>query len=70
MFGNSGGQYVLFWLAPDSAAYHAAPPIRETVTHQIGSEKSAALMATLDKIFPVTQSYEVQRRSDLSNLGK
>jgi hypothetical protein len=70
MYGNSGGQFVVFWLALDTPAYHAAPPVNKILTRQLGEEKGPALIATLEKIFPVTQFYEVERRPDLSNLGK
>jgi hypothetical protein len=37
---------------------------------ELGKERSAEVLATLDRVFPVRQSYEVERRADLSNLGR
>jgi hypothetical protein len=71
-FANSygKGEYMLWWLAPDAAAYAGAPPVREVVARQLGEAQSAEIFAVLDRAFPVVESYEVERRPDLSNLGE
>ncbi len=70
MFGHSGGQWTLLWLAPDEAKYNAAPPVLTTLEKAIGREKAAAMFARLDALFPAEETYEVERRADLSNLGR
>jgi hypothetical protein len=64
------GEYMLLWLAPDAARYRAAPPIADVLAQELGKEKCAAVLATLETVFPVQKSYEVERRPDLSNLGR
>jgi hypothetical protein len=54
LFGT--GHLVLLWLAPDSAALDAAPPL------------SAALKARLEAAAPLRDSLRLERRDDLSNL--
>jgi hypothetical protein len=70
MFGHSGGQWILFWLAPDKAAYNAAPPVITTLEKAVGREQAAAMFARLDALLPAKETYEVERRVDLSNLGR
>jgi hypothetical protein len=64
------GEYVLLWVAPDAARYRAAPPIAAVLAQQLGQQKSAEVLATLNQVFPLQKSYEVERRPDLSNLGR
>lgn len=68
-YGGTQGDLVLMWLAPDEAAYAGAPAVVAALEKQLGGEKAAALMAQLDSLFPVTQSWEMRRRDDMSNLG-
>jgi|GEM_PF-2242456 len=69
-FGNSQGEYILLWLAPDSTQYRIAPPIPKVLAQELGKRKSKEIVAMLKKIFPLRESYEIERRLDLSNLGK
>lgn len=64
------GEYTVWWLAPDAATQAGARPIREVVASQLGAPQSAEIFATLDRVFPVVESYDVERRPDLSNLGE
>jgi hypothetical protein len=70
LFGHSGGQMILFWLAPSKTSYQAAPPLNTTTEVALGKAKSDAMFARLDALFPAKESYEVERRLDLSNLGR
>jgi hypothetical protein len=63
------GEYMVWWLAPDSAAYMSAPSIQDVLDAQLGSQRSAELRGALDAVFPVEAFYDVERRADLSNLG-
>ena len=64
------GEFMLWWLAPDSASYKGAPPFQTAVARQLGQKQSAEIFKVLEKVFPVEESYEVERRPDLCNLGK
>jgi hypothetical protein len=70
MFGKRAGETVLFWLASDSLAYRRAPSVNDALEFQVGKERSAQLLARLTKYFSVVETYEVERRTDLSNLGR
>ena len=69
-YGGAQGDWVLLWLAPDEAAYRAAPDLTDALVKQLGAEKGAQLAANLARLFPVKASYDVERRLDLSNLGE
>ncbi len=69
-YGGPQGDMVLMWLAPDEAAYATAPALAVVLEKQLGAETAAALVAQLDALFPVTQSWEMRRRDDMSNLGR
>lgn len=64
------GEYMVWWLAQDSATYMSAPSIQDVLDTQLGSQKSAELRGALDAVFPVEEFYDVERRADLSNLGR
>lgn len=64
------GEFMLWWLAPDSASYRSAPSLRDALAPELGPQKSAEVLAALDRVFPLKESYEVERRPDLSNLGR
>ncbi len=64
------GEYMVWWLAPDSTAYGNAPSIPDALDRQLGPQKSAELRGVLAEIFPVEELYEIARRPDLSNLGR
>ncbi|MGD1047319.1 MAG: hypothetical protein ABR899_01040 [Candidatus Krumholzibacteriaceae bacterium] len=69
-FGNNQGEYILLWLAPDPARYQAASTLQKALAQQLGERKGAEDVATLEKLFPLRASYEIEKRLDLSNLGK
>lgn len=69
-FGSSQGEYILLWLAPDSARYEAAPTLQKSLTQEFGERKSEEAVAMLEKFFPLRASYEIEKRLDLCNLGK
>lgn len=69
-YGGVQGDLMLMWLAPDEATYAGAPAVAEVLEKQLGAEKAAAVMAELEVLFPVTQSWEMTRRDDMSNLGE
>jgi hypothetical protein len=69
-FGSSQGEYILLWLAPDSARYQAAPTLQKALTQELGESKGGEVVASLEKLFPLRTSYEIEKRLDLSNLGK
>lgn len=69
-FGNNQGEYILLWLSSDPARYRAAPTLQKALTQQLGERKGAEDVAMLEKLFPLRASYEVEKRLDLSNLGK
>jgi hypothetical protein len=63
-------EFMVWWLAPDAASYRDAQPIPAALAEQLGQRQSAELLAVLDEVFPLQESYEVDRRADLSNLGR
>jgi hypothetical protein len=69
-FGNNQGEYILLWLAPDPGRYQAAPTLQQALTQELGERKSGEVGAMLEKLFPLRASYEIEKRLDLSNLGK
>lgn len=64
------GEYQVWWLAPDAATYRAAPSLASVLELQMGADAAAELLATLAAVFPLREAYEVERRSDLCNLGR
>jgi hypothetical protein len=64
------GEVMLFWLAKDDDAYRAARPLRAEMERQFGKKEAEKLANALQQNFPLQESYEVERRPDLSNLGK
>jgi hypothetical protein len=64
------GEYMLWWMADDPSVYKSAEPLQTVLRRQLGSRQSEKVLATLKKVFPVQESYEVERRADLSNLGQ
>ena len=64
------GECQAWWLAPDAATYQAAPPVADVLRERLGEDAAKALLATLDAVFPLRESYEVERRGDLCNLGR
>jgi hypothetical protein len=70
VYGNNQGEYILLWLAADAAQYRGVPTLKEALQQALGIPKSAALLASLDKVFPLRKSMELEKRLDLSNLGK
>ncbi len=64
------GEYMTWWLAPDAAAYAAAPSVQSVLEKQLGVEAAGALLAKLGAVFPTRETYEVVRRGDLCNLGR
>ena len=69
-FGRNQGEYILMWLASDAAQYHGAPTLKAALQQALGVPKSKALLASLEKTFPLKQSFEIEKRPDLSNLGQ
>lgn len=69
-FGDNQGEYILLWLATDSAQYQSAPSIQTVLTQELGNDKAKEMMGMLDKYFPLQKSYEIEKRLDLCNLGK
>ncbi len=70
VFGYNQDEYILLWLAPDSARYRVAPTMHEALTQELGERKSGEIVAMLEKFFPLRAWYEIEKRLDLSNLGK
>jgi hypothetical protein len=68
-YGGVQGDLMLMWLAPNDAAYAGAPGVANVLEKQLGAEKAAAVMAELALLFPVTESWEMTRRDDMSNLS-
>lgn len=69
-YGGPQGDMVLMWLAPDEATYAQAPTLADALAKQLGPERAAQLMAELERYYPVSQSWEMTRRDDMSNLGR
>jgi hypothetical protein len=68
VYGSS--DIICMWLAPDSAALRAAPRIKDLVTRHLGADPARKFWKRLDSVFPVTSTLTVERRPELSNLGK
>ena len=64
------GEFMVWWMATDSASYRKALRVRGWLDQQLSREASEKLLGTLDEVFPLKESYEVERRPDLSNLGR
>jgi hypothetical protein len=69
-FGDTQGEYILLWLAPDSTLYGGAPTLPGALAREWGDQESKEAVALLNQLFPLRASYEIERRLDLSNLGK
>lgn len=69
-YGGPQGDMVVMWLAADEASYAQAPTLAEALAKQLGAERAGQLVAQLESLFPVTQSWEMTRRDDMSNLGR
>lgn len=69
-FGRNQGEYILMWLASDAAQYHGAATLKAALQQALGVPKSKALLASLEKTFPLQKSIEIEKRMDLSNLGQ
>jgi hypothetical protein len=61
---------VCLWMAPDSTAFRAAPPLAEAMARHLGAAKAEEFWKHLDAVFPVTSSLTVERRPEMSNLGR
>lgn len=64
------GEYMTWWLASDAATYASAPTVEAVLAEQLGATEAGLLLARLAVVFPVRESHEVVRRSDMSNLGR
>jgi hypothetical protein len=58
------------WMAPDSATLQAAPALKDVVRRHLGDAQAKQFWRRLDAVFPVTSTTTVERRADMSNLGK
>jgi hypothetical protein len=72
VFQNVYGPRDVFclWMAPDSAALMAAPPLAVVMERHLGAAKAMEFMKRMDAVLPVTSSLAVERRQEMSNLGK
>ncbi len=70
VYTGTQGECMLLWLARDSVQYHGAASLQTALAEQLGEDKAAGLLAKLGEYFPLKQSYEMERRTDLSNLGR
>lgn len=64
------GEYQVWWLAPDAATYQAAPAPADVLRERLGEAAANELLAKLAAVFPVRETYEVERRPDMCNLGR
>jgi hypothetical protein len=58
------------WMAPDRATLQAAPTLQDVVRRHLGKDAAQRFWQRLDAVFPVTSTLAVERRADMSNLGK
>lgn len=63
------GETVRLWLAHDAGALHAAPPIAEVLRRELGDARGAALAGELAALWSLHDSFEIERRDDLSNTS-
>lgn len=72
VFQNAYGSsdIICMWLAPDSTALRGAPRMKDVVTQHLGAVPARTFWKRLDAVFPVTSTLTVERRLELSNLGK
>ena len=70
VYGGNQLEHILLWLAHDSAQYQSAPSLQAALTGTLGKERTIEMLANFDRYFPVVKSYEIEKRVDLSNLGK
>jgi hypothetical protein len=63
------GQVVRIWLAPSREVYENAPRMQDAVARQLGKKKAITLFAELNKVLEIRQTFEIEKRPDLSNLG-
>lgn len=61
---------ICLWMAPDGEALHAAPRIADVMIRRLGAAKAEEFQKRFDAVFPVTSSVSVERRPEMSNLGK
>jgi hypothetical protein len=64
------GQIVRVWLASSRAIYENAPTMRDAVARQLGKKRAITILGELDKVLEIQQTFEIERRPDLSNLGE
>jgi hypothetical protein len=64
------GEYMLWWMADDASVYKSAASWQSVLRQRLGKKESEKVFGTLKNVFPLEESYEVERRADLSNLGK
>ncbi len=64
------GEYQVWWLAPDAATYQATPTPAAVLRERLGEAAANELLAKLDAVFPARETYEVEKRPDLCNLGR
>jgi hypothetical protein len=68
VYGNS--ELTRMWLAPNDAVLRATQPMRTVIERHLGVARAREIFAKLDIILTTTSSEHVERRTDLSNLGK
>lgn len=64
------GQIVRIWLAPSREIYENAPTMQDAAARQLGKKKATTIFGELNKVLEVRQTFEIERRPDLSNLGE
>ncbi len=64
------GDMIFMWLARDAKSFLSAPLVEEALARRLGEHKSGALVAEWKKIVLSHKAYDMERRADLSNLGK
>lgn len=68
--GFGTGFTVQVWLAPGAAVLRQAPPLDAVLRQALGDERGAALAKDLAELLPVKEQLEIERRDDLSHLGR
>ena len=61
---------VCMWMAPDSATFRAAPRLEDVVARHLGAAPATQFWKRLDAVFPITSTLTVERRPEMSNLGR
>lgn len=58
------------WLAPDAEMLRAAPSLTDVILRHFGALRAPGFWRRLNAVFPVTSTITLERRPELSNLGR